>query len=78
VSFASVLEALAGYLADRNGYFESVAAAQRIAIAEREISLESPGTSTGMGTPVATAQAPAPAPAPRGEQGGASPSMGRM
>jgi outer membrane protein TolC len=40
VPFASVLEALSGYLVDVNGFLESIAAAQRIAIAEREISLE--------------------------------------
>jgi outer membrane protein TolC len=51
VTFASVLEALAGYLADMNGFFDSVAAAQRIAIAEREISLDAPGgpAAGGMG-----------------------------
>ncbi|HEX7599797.1 MAG TPA: TolC family protein, partial [Polyangia bacterium] len=43
VTFASVLEALAGYLSDMNGFFDSVAATQRIAIAEREISLDPPG-----------------------------------
>jgi outer membrane protein TolC len=40
VPFASVLEALSGYLVDVNGFLESIAAAQRIAIAEREVSLE--------------------------------------
>jgi cobalt-zinc-cadmium efflux system outer membrane protein len=40
VPFASVLEALSGYLVDVNGFLESIAATQRIAIAEREISLE--------------------------------------
>lgn len=70
VSFASVLEALAGYLADRNGYLESVAAAQRIAIAEREISLL-PGAA------IVAAQAPASAAARASEDGAAS-SMGRM
>jgi outer membrane protein TolC len=50
VTFASVLEALAGYVADVNGFFDSVAAAHRIAIAEREISLEAPsGSAGGMG-----------------------------
>jgi outer membrane protein, heavy metal efflux system len=49
VTFASVLEALSGYLADVNNFLESVAAAQRIAIAEREISLESPGSAGGGG-----------------------------
>lgn len=40
VTFASVLEALTGYLGDLNGFYESVAAAQRIDIAQREVSLE--------------------------------------
>ena len=47
VSFAAVLEALSGYLSDVNGFLDSVAAAQRIAIAQREISLESPGGAGG-------------------------------
>jgi outer membrane protein TolC len=38
--FASVLEALAGYYGDRDGFLQSVATAQRLAIAEREIRLE--------------------------------------
>jgi outer membrane protein, heavy metal efflux system len=51
VTFASVLEALAGYLSDVNGFYDSVAAAQRIAIAERELSLDAPGgpAAGGMG-----------------------------
>jgi cobalt-zinc-cadmium efflux system outer membrane protein len=40
VPFASVLEALNGYLSDLVGYYESVAAIQRIDIAQRELSLE--------------------------------------
>jgi outer membrane protein TolC len=47
VTFASVLEALAGYLSDLNGFLDSVAATQKIVIAEQEISLEAPGGSTG-------------------------------
>jgi outer membrane protein, heavy metal efflux system len=43
VAFASVLEALAGYLTDTNGFLDSIAAAQRIDIAEREISLDASG-----------------------------------
>jgi len=39
VSFASVLEATAGFLADEQGYLESIAAAHRLLIAESEISL---------------------------------------
>jgi outer membrane protein TolC len=38
--FASVLEALASYYGDRGGFLQSVATAQRLAVAEREISLE--------------------------------------
>ncbi|MBI4817428.1 MAG: TolC family protein [Deltaproteobacteria bacterium] len=39
VSFASVLEVNAGFIADQEGYLESVAAAYRILIAETEVSL---------------------------------------
>ena len=48
-AFSSVLEALAGYLGDVNNYLDSIASAQRIAIAEREISLDAPGTSASAG-----------------------------
>lgn len=50
VPFASVLEALNGYVADLDAYYVSVAVAQRVDIAQREISLESPagGASGGM------------------------------
>jgi len=52
VAFASVLEALAGYLSDLNGFLESVATTQKIVIAEQEISLDAPGGSGGgMGGP---------------------------
>ena len=40
VTFASVLEALAGYLGDLDGFLTSIATSQRIAIAERELSLD--------------------------------------
>ena len=40
VPFASALEALAGYLADRGSYLGSVADAQLIAIAQKEVSLD--------------------------------------
>jgi len=40
VPFASVLEALNGYLTDLVGFYESVAASQRIDIAQRELSLD--------------------------------------
>lgn len=49
VTFASVLEALGGYLGDMNGFLESVVAAQRIAIAQREVSLDGPEGSAGGG-----------------------------
>jgi outer membrane protein TolC len=48
VTFASVLDANAGYLADQEGYLESIAEAQRILIAEAEISLD-PTPLTGAG-----------------------------
>ena len=40
VTFASVLESLTGYVGDLNGFYESVAAAHRLAIAQREVSLD--------------------------------------
>lgn len=40
LSFAAVLEANAGYLADQEGYLQAVADAERILIAEAEVSLE--------------------------------------
>jgi outer membrane protein TolC len=39
VSFASVLEANAGFIADQDGYLEAIAAAQRVLIAEAELTL---------------------------------------
>jgi outer membrane protein TolC len=55
VSFASVLEALTGYVGDTGGFLESVAAAQRVDIAQREVSLEpvaAAGAAVMGGTPV--------------------------
>ncbi|MBK8324877.1 MAG: TolC family protein [Betaproteobacteria bacterium] len=40
VPFAAVLEALSGYLTDLVGFYESVVAAQRIDIAQHEVSLD--------------------------------------
>lgn len=40
VPFAAVLESLSGYLSDLVGFYESVAAAQRIDIAQHELSLD--------------------------------------
>jgi hypothetical protein len=39
VSFASVLEANAGFIADEDGYLQALAAAHRVLIAEAEVSL---------------------------------------
>jgi outer membrane protein TolC len=47
VTFASVLEALAGYLADVDGFLQSVAEAQRVAIAQGEVSLQATGGAGG-------------------------------
>ena len=47
--FASVLEALSGFIADRGTYLESIADAQRLAIAQREVSLDpTPAPSVGV------------------------------
>lgn len=89
VAFASVLEALVGYLGDVNGHLESIAAAERIAIAEREISLDAPGALGGAGMggasmPGAGTTAPAAGGGVRGPAaepqtgGAASSSMSRM
>jgi cobalt-zinc-cadmium efflux system outer membrane protein len=43
VPLASVLDAMAGYVLDVNGFLESVVQAQRLAVAEREVSLADPG-----------------------------------
>ncbi|MFH0900248.1 MAG: TolC family protein [Pseudomonadota bacterium] len=72
VTFAAVLEALIGYVADVNAFFDSAAAAQRVDIAQREVSLASVG-----GVPSGQ-MAPAP-PAPPAAAGTAgSESMSRM
>ncbi len=50
VPFAAVLEALLGYVADRAGHLASVAQAQLVAVAQRELSLEPvPVLGGGMG-----------------------------
>jgi len=85
VTFASVLEALAGYLADLDGFLQSIAETQRVAVAQREVSLEAAGGAGGAigggGVPGAGAAAApggggAPAAGQPAEQGGAS--MSRM
>ncbi len=72
VPFASVLEALSGYLADLGGYYESVAAAQRIDIAQRELSLDpvaGPALGGLGGAPMPGSGGMSPAPAPAGGMG---------
>ena len=85
VTFASVLEAVGGVIADEEGYLQSVAAAQRVAIAADEVSLapsagESGGGMGGGAVPGAGgsggggmgAGAPANPAQPPGDAGGAS------
>jgi outer membrane protein TolC len=50
VTFASVLEANAGYLADEEGYLESIAEAHWLLIAEAEISLDPTPLSSAAGS----------------------------
>ncbi|HET9554549.1 MAG TPA: TolC family protein, partial [Anaeromyxobacteraceae bacterium] len=49
VTFASVLEALGGVIADEDGALQAVAAAERVAIAAGEVSLDAPGGAGGGG-----------------------------
>ena len=87
VPFASVLEALSGFQADLVGFYESVAATQRIDIAQREFSLDpvaapalgglggaSMPNSSGMG-PASSSVESAPTPSADGSK---SPAMPRM
>ena len=79
VSFASVLEANAGFIADQQAYLESVAAAHRLLIGEAEISLDPvamPGAATSGASMASTTAAPMgakPASAPGGGDAAASP-----
>ena len=50
VTFASVLEANAGLIADQEGYLEAIATAQRMLIAEAEVSLAAVGMPEGSAT----------------------------
>ncbi len=50
VTFASVLEANAGYIADEEGYLAAIADAQRLAIAAAEVTLEPIGVAGGGGS----------------------------
>ena len=89
VTFASVLEAIAGVINDEDGLLQTVAAAQRLSIAAGEVSLEPagggagglssgsiPGAGAASGGPSATAGA---APATGGDAGSSSSSsMNKM
>ncbi|MGC4001561.1 MAG: TolC family protein [Anaeromyxobacter sp.] len=87
LTFASVLEANAGYIADEDGFLQAAAGAQQLAIAAGEVSLDAPGgagAGGGMGgTPVPGAGASgggmsgggAPAAAAPAEASGGSSSM---
>ncbi|WP_242344328.1 TolC family protein [Anaeromyxobacter terrae] len=57
VTFASVLEANAGYIADEDGFLAAVADAQRIAISEAELSLDPVGVA-GAGGAIAAGGMP--------------------
>jgi outer membrane protein, heavy metal efflux system len=85
VPFASVLEVMRGLVADEGGFLDTLAQAQRVAIAEREVSLEPPAAlgaasmsggpvpgSSGMATgarPAAVGAPAAPAPSSGGGAG---------
>ena len=91
VPLASVLEAMGGYVADVNGFFQSIVQAQRLAIALREISLADadgglpslPGGGGMGGTPAGGVGRP-PGSGPgttardSGSDGGATAGMGKM
>jgi cobalt-zinc-cadmium efflux system outer membrane protein len=87
LTFAAVLEALQGYVADQGSFLDSIASAQRLAIAERELSLESvegpptggmsgaafPGAGGASGSAATSSASPA-----SGEGAGASAMPSRM
>jgi len=60
VSFASVLEANAGFIADQEGYLEAIANAHRVLIAQAELSLDAalPGTTSATGATTAGSASP--------------------
>jgi len=88
VSFASVLEATAGLIADQEGFLESVASAHRVLIAQAERSLETPAMPSAAGgaarmssggsamTAAPAAAAPAVSGMPMGAGAGAVPASG--
>jgi outer membrane protein TolC len=66
--FASVLEAITSYIGDRSSYLESVAAAQRVAIAQLEVSLDPVASAAGA---MASASVPGAGAQAAGMSGGA-------
>ena len=75
VEIGAVLDAMAGYMTDVNGFLESIVQAQRLAIAEREVSLDGAGGSLpGLpgGAGMATAAGPAIGSAGEAARGGGS------
>ncbi len=88
VTFASVLEAVSGVISDEDGYLQTVAASQRIAIAADEVSLDAAGGgaaglsgaampgagATGSGGPASAGATPSAA----GDAGSSSSSMNKM
>lgn len=83
VSFASVLEANAGFIADEEGYLQAIVAAHRVLIAEAELSLSPVAMPTGMGSlpaamPGAGPSSPATSASPAGRGESAPPGSGSM
>ncbi len=79
VTFASVLEANAGYISDEEGYLVSAAEAERIAIAGAEVSLDSIGVTSEGGGAMGGGGIPGAGPSARsggmGRGGGAAPAQ---
>jgi outer membrane protein TolC len=71
VTFASVLEANAGYIGDEESYLAALAESHRVAIAAAEVSLDPVGVA-GAGT-LATGGMPGAGPSGAGGRGGSSP-----
>jgi hypothetical protein len=72
VTFASVLEATAGFIADQDGYLEAVVAAHRLLVAEAEISLLPTAMSAGgaLGSPAMPGAGPSSMESASGSVGG--------
>ncbi len=87
VTFASVLEAIAGVIGDEDGYLQTVAEARRVAIAAAEVSLEpagggggglSSGAVPGTGSSGGASAAAGAASTAGGDSGPSSSSMNKM